>query len=509
MKKVCSQCRKEFDAEEDSAADSCPDCLRKVFRKAGSAHSAGFEELKKEQEIRRRKQLSRADQFSRVSLDGGEVKPVQYMLLVLGLLLVGGIAGLFMISESTQFGVLTNMSVENQRVLVGFFGVIAGGLIWLSSRHHRWLMFFAGLAALVFSWFIPDLWPPVQHAANVNGAAAPHEAAAAAVVADKGVSRFLTDRMLEGFHARKKKLPDVKHTAVYMHQASHMVRDQLRPFLQRMTGSDAVSAESCAGGVLYTIDGSRLNESAMKNLLSRLGNLRFAEDDVYEVVFDPELSHYQNGYSSNIVQDKFNASFAHANINELRCFDPSRIADAANRLLLANTASYRSDIRSALVALLNEPWEIDSPVLSTAGRALAVYGADTTMPSLERKMAKDTVQSLFMRYLAAGKQVPDEIVAFLVEVAPEEMVDVVVKQWLQNPRDWDDAVQKLGAHAENRLLEVLRQSGDNIQLINDTVRMLGYVGTMKSTEALEEVARQHEGTIRNMAESAISKIRSR
>lgn len=508
MKKVCSQCRKEFDAEEDSSADNCPDCLRKVFRKAESAHSSGFEELKREQEIRRRKQLSRAGQFSRVSLDGSEVQPAQYLLLILGVLLVAGTAGLFMISESSQFGILTNMSETNQRILVGFLGVIAAGLIWLSSRHHRWLMFFAGLGAFVFSWFIPDLWPPVQHA-NAAGAAEAHADSDASPSSEKAAARFLNDRILADFYERKKKMPDVRHTAVYVHQATHMVRDQLRSFLQRMTGSDSVSAESCAGGVLYTIDGARLNESALKNLLSRFGSLRFAEGDVYEVVFDPELSHYQNGYASNIVQDKFNSSFAHANINELRCFDPGRIADAANRLLLANTASYRSDIRAALVALLNEPWEIDSPVLASAGRALAVYGGDSTMPALERKMAKDTVQSLFLRYLASGKQVPEEMTSFLVETAPDEMVDVIVKQWLQNPRDWDGAMLKLGSHAEDRLLDVLRKDGDNIQRVNDTVRMLGNVGTMKSTEALEEVARRHEGTIRNMAENAIGKIRAR
>lgn len=508
MKKVCSQCRKEFEAEDNSSVDTCPDCLRKVFRKAESAHSSGFEELKREQEIRRRKQLSRAGQFSRVSLDGSEVQPAQYMLLILGVVLVAGMAGLFMISESSQFGILTNMSETNQRILVCFLGAIAAGLIWLSSRHHRWIMFFAGLAALAFSWFIPDIWPPVQHA-NVAGAAEVYADAQASPASEKGTSRFLDDRMLEGFYERKKKMPNVKHTAVYVHKVSHMVREQLRPFLQRMTGSDSVSAESCAGGVLYTIDGSRLNDGALKALLSRLGSLRFAENDVYEVAFDPELSHYQNEYASNIVQDKFNSSFAHANINELRCFDPSRIADAANRLMLANTASYRSDIRAALVALLNEPWEIDSPVLASAGKALAVYGGDSMMPALERKTAKDTVQSLFLRYLAAGKQVPDEMVTFLVETAPDEMVDVVVKQWLANPRDWDAAVQKLGSHAEDRLLEVLRKDGDNIQLVNDTVRMLGNVGTMKSTDALEEVARRHDGTIRNMAENAIGKIRAR
>lgn len=508
MKKVCSQCRKEFEADEDSAADTCPDCLRKVFRKAESAHSSGFEDLKREQEIRRRKQLSRAGQFSRGAFDGSEVQPSQYLLLILGLLLVVGTTGLFMISESSQFGILTNMSESNQRMLVGFLGVVAAGLIWLSSRHHRWLMFFVALAALVFSWFIPDLWPPVQHA-NAAGASGVQAGAKASPVAAKDASRFLSDQMLAEFYERKKKMPNVKHTVVYVHRVNHLVREQLRSFLQRMTGSDSVSAESSAGGVLYTIDGSRLNESAVKNLLSRLGSLRFAENDVYEVAFDPELSHYQNEYANNIVQDKFNSSFAHANINELRCFDSNRIADAANRLLLANTASYRSDIRSTLVALLNEPWEIDSPVLSSAGKALAVYGGDSTMPGLERKTAKDTVQSLFLRYLAAGKQVPEEMASFLVEVAPDEMVDVVVKQWLQNPRDWDDAMQKLGSHAEDRLLEVLRKDGDNIQLVNDTVRMLGNVGTMKSTEALEEVARRHEGTIRNMSENAISKIRAR
>ena len=97
----------------------------------------------------------------------------------------------------------------------------------------------------------------------------------------------------------------------------------------------------------------------------------------------------------------------------------------------------------------------------------------------------------------------------LVEEAPEQVVDAVLRLWAANPVAWNEITGKLGVHAEKQMVGFLERPNLPMERISDILTFLHDYGTELSLPVVERYATHEDKTVSAKAEGTASAIRKR
>jgi hypothetical protein len=229
----------------------------------------------------------------------------------------------------------------------------------------------------------------------------------------------------------------------------------------------------------------------------RFGRVERVIDElqVIEVVVDNQS--FVEGPFDKLADPK-DPSFYALNKRELDSVDLRRARRAAIRLADAEPKLYRDDISKRLAELLREG---DMEILGDVTHALEVWAVpgDQTGQAVSAAIAK---------LLAAGKEVPESMIRFLVRHKDPEVLPVIDDLWQANPTNWESLYAEVGVGGEERLLTHL---GDERMVIRKSAaRLLGHVGTgERSLPALSKAAAGADIEMKVIIDRSVAAIRAR
>lgn len=503
MKKICPQCNREFVSRSAVEGELCPQCGLGEFHRVGETVPLS-EAMMHEQQKFIKRQHSRAHRLSRYDLEDRGMKSTQLVCAGLGVCVLGFGTFLFWLSAHSRDGMFSNMSSIGQTVFSVFIGVVAALLIGIGGKRHPFFFIPIAVVSFVWSFFVPDMWP-----SGIDGSKkrAENKEIISETVAEKKpfvAGRRLTDEDIVvlketlSIHGGK----DV--WGVYIESLTNDVREQLRKFLLRRSGASKAVSYGRKGGVLFVLEGTELSVSEIEQVAAGMGEILSVSPDLrlIEVRFDAKTSRYESSYPNDVLVTESHPSYVPANIDELKCIDPSRVLSAAQKLGAVQSNVFREKMRSALGVAEKEPWDGYEHVYSAIVQAL-IANAQEDDPE-----AVAAAHKLFAVLSAKNMTIPSALVQFLADRDPEGVKAPLLKLWLTSPINWDVYINRLGTSVEPNLLELL-QDAQSVQVINGVIDHLKNVGTVASIPHLQKFTDSSDDITSRAARSAIEEIRLR
>ncbi len=116
--------------------------------------------------------------------------------------------------------------------------------------------------------------------------------------------------------------------------------------------------------------------------------------------------------------------------------------------------------------------------------------------------------SAITRIRAAGKDIPESMIRFLVHHKDPEVLPVIDEIWLANPTEWESLYGEVGLGGEKRLLTHL--SDDKTVIRKSAAKLLGRVGTTeRSVPALEKMVAGADTEMKVIIERSLAAIHGR
>ena len=503
--------------------DVCSQCLSAEFASGELSSEVSHEELVKEYAGgASRRQQARARRMGRALSSSTAFSMMGKVRCGFAVLLFLICTALFILGDGEQKTFLNQLAEEEQLAISISVCVISAALLLPSYSRHKLVVGLSSLFIVLMGVFMPSMW----HHRTAEVGSAPGVAvdeATSATVSEAEDGRYLKDEELTMFHKLHDEKPRGVHYVVFMRcdiDDSHKVngtlafgrmeqstRNLIKSSLSRfMHGAEVLLNNSRDGnGVIFTIadvKGERIN---MEQILKRYGRVYYKDTrrGVYELAIETDKIQPGMDADPQARMNPHSARFAEANMKALGSLDAKLVADAARKLASANTQVLRGDICDNLLRALESPWESEPDAHQALVEALTVYA---------RKGDARVVAPLklyFDQCIKFGRGISSPVVLRLVEEAPEQVVDAVLRLWAANPGAWNEITGKLGTHAETQMISFLERTDLPMNRIFDILTFLHDFGTEASLPVLERYLSHEDKTVSAKAEGTVASIRKR
>lgn len=285
---------------------------------------------------------------------------------------------------------------------------------------------------------------------------------------------------------------------VWLRNMQERNRFQVRDFLLRASGAGESSHlyPRSDTSFLYVLNGvpGKLEEIAAQ--CGRIGRVEriIRPLQVIEVVVDNER--FVEGPLDRLSNRK-DSGFYSLNLRELESVDLERAAKAVERLGDAEPEQFRTDIVRRMIQLLDE---MEPDQQAKVAKALQRW-------SSPGDGAEEAALKALSRLADKQREVPDEMVRFLVMRRNAGVLPVLHRAWLTAPEEWETLYTDLGPAAEDPLLEVV--AGGDSRACRSAVRILERIGTARSLDALQPVLNESSAEFRLLLDRALKQIRAR
>lgn len=511
-----------FQASSEEQA-VCPQCLSEEFSSGERSVEVSHEELMREYSGgASRRQLARARRMGRALSSDHAFSMMGKVRCGFAVLLFLICVALFILGDGEQKTFLNQLAENEQLAISLSVCVIAAALLLPSYSRHKLVVGLSALFIVVMGVFMPSMW----HHRTSDTASVPSTLQEDAVAEEETVvedGRYLKDEELTLFHKLHDEKPRGVHYAVFMRcdiDDSHKVngtlafgrmeqatRNLIKSSLSRfMHGAEVMLNNSRDGnGVIFTIadvKGERIN---MEQILRRYGRVYYKDTrrGVYELALESDKVQPGLDVDPQARMNPHSARFAEANMKALNSLDAKLVADAARKLAAANTQVLRGDICDNLLRALSSPWESEPDAHQALVEALTVYA---------QKGDKRVVAPLklyFDQCIKYGRGISSPVVMRLVEEAPEQVVDAVLRLWAANPVAWNEITGKLGVHAEKQMVCFLERPNLPMARMSDILTFLHDYGTELSLNVVERYAEHEDKTVSAKAAGTVAAIRKR
>ncbi len=503
--------------------DVCSQCLSAEFASGELSSEVSHEELVREYAGgSTRRQQARARRMGRAFSSSTAFSMMGKVRCGFAVLLFLICTALFILGDGEQKTFLNQLAQEEQLAISISVCGIAAALLLPSYSRHKLVVGLSSLFIVVMGVFMPSLWHHrTAEVSSAPGSVQEGEATDGESVAEDG--RYLKDEELTLFHKLHDEKPRGVHYVVFMRcdiDDSHKMngtlafgrmeqstRNLIKSSLSRlMHGAEVLLNNSRDGnGVIFTIadaPGQRIN---MEQILKRYGRVYYKDTrrGVYELALESDKVQPGADVDPQARMNPHSARFAEANMKALNSLDSKLVADAARKLASANTQVLRGDICDNLLRTLESPWEAEPDAHQALVEALTVYArkGDTRIVA--------PLKQYFDQCIKYGRGISSPVVLRLVEEAPEQVVDAVLRLWAANPVAWNEITGKLGVHAEKQMVGFLERPNLPMERISDILTFLHDYGTELSLPVVERYATHEDKTVSAKAEGTASAIRKR
>lgn len=498
----CSKCGRVFECARGEH-EVCPDCINREFAVAARLHQSEVETLRIRNASAAKRQNARMLRIQEFYRNGAAFNMGGKIMLCVGLFLFMFCHLLFMLDGLgyISWGV-DSLDMESKGVIGLVISSIAGGLLLMSTRRYKLLMFCVCVCVVASGWWAPEFWKPENKRVQTKS---PLQSVVKNPDAAEGETADISDEELSLYYDHCKKYPRATHYAVFMDNQDPSVRVIVRDVLTRLAEAESTRAHTCMNGVLYVISNAAGTRRNISDLLTRFGRIVSSnvKDGLYLIRFDAEKTQLVSRFSGEVLSSPLHTSFVTANISELGCLDPMRIRVAARSLKNANVQVLRRDIRDALVAVLQEPWGSDQDTYEALIDALVTYADSRDKEALP----------LCFAYLKArtqlNRQVLPSVVDYLIKEDPDKMVEPVVQLWLSNPLAWEQALSQMAWRVQPKLVQHLQSGQASIQEINSIFRFLQSNGTQDAIPAVKAQLEHSDSFVRYSARELLKVLETR
>ena len=430
-----------------------------------------------------------------------------------GIVLILIYAFIFFTGTAASATMYADVSMLQRFVLAAFVGLLGFGLIVFGARNWRrsgiflGLLLSGGLLALVATREVrltPSLESDFSAEDASETAAVPAKNSAADMASElrlKPIEDALAAARNSGAAA-----PEKSVAGIYINDMRERHELPIMEFLRRQLAiPDSQTPVFFPRGdtaQLVLVEGLMVSYDEVYGAVSRIGRAKsYPELHLIVVDLDPNTFSEPNRELFDKLIDPQNPVFFKSNLDELSQVGIDRVKKAITRL--ANVPEeiellFRPEITDKLVELLeNEP---DKELRIELSRALKKWGQGNSAAAAK-------VLSKVDSWLNAKLEIPKDIVDFVVENKTDGAVELVDTLWQREPLVWRDQYQDLGPMAEERLLEYVKGTDENLKL--EAIKILHHVGTSKSIPFLEKIEANGNQQFQIYVTNAIAAIRKR
>lgn len=442
-------------------------------------------------------------------------EPPAFQRVIAGLFGVGMmlLTGLAFILSAGGGGPLGAISHERRIVLALFVAVIGGGFIVYANKRARGKAALAalGLAALLVA--LAFIFPgPEQGAVAGEPAAAgagggePAAGAAAAAGGGEAVkpndpSAAIKEEIRYGPVEQEIAAAGgnaERVTAVWLRGMSEGNKYSVQEFLLRVSGADRSSHIYPRGEreFLLVLTGVEQEIEATAQACRRIGKIEKLIRPLRVIEVRVDSDRFAEVPLERLGDPASDAFYA-LNLKELESIDLRRVERAVDRLSAAKPVQFRRDVVRQMIELLKES---PAGLLGKLGRALERW-------SEPDEGAEPAVLAVAQRLHAAGSDVDEGLIAFLVARKVDGVQPIIHEAWLANPDNWEPLYITLGQAAEQPMLEALRSK--RVGARESAVRILGQVASPATIPALEAFGDTKDRELQVLVTRAIEQIRNR
>lgn len=439
------------------------------------------------------------------------VRGWQYVTLIIGLCVGLGAWAFIKVEEAMRSTFLSFMDIDEQRMLAGFFGLLAGVLIWVAARRQLWWgRFLALLIAVGLPLSVTEREIPTE--GENSGKVRPiiQLSEEPELTADQAPVPANVDDYREGdldpLFEDINEMGARNVLGVWVRGLNSSNAPELTSYIRRMSKiRDTPRLYSRNSGGLYILNGAPLSFREFIQMLAPLGTVNLSDEQsrFVDLQLKPDL--IEEVPSVVMLQDPSNKYFIEANYKELLALDMRRIEAAARRLAKEPPRDEkRKEIVDQLEKLIGEPWGFDSDYITALGAALSVWAEP------DNKTALESVAYVVEKLGEAKKDIPNELVAYLVNGRFAGTAVALMPAWEHDPFRWEDSLISYGSLSENSVLPLLNSEGLSREARASALRILEKVGTEKSLPVLRPLMEQKDNVeLSNLSTAAIRSIESR
>ncbi len=512
VEKECIRCKNKFVAST-ADQDVCSKCVGEEFAQAGISRSSEVTEAVGEHRRIQRRQIARAARMRRLLDKDSPYSLMGKVRCALAVILFMVCVFLFMMGDSDMLkNPVHQLETQYQVMLSMGLCLFASCCLLPSFRDHKFIISVSVIVMMSMGVAMPIIWKT-----EVPGGVGNQEAELAGVAqqassdlsSDSGMESsepvaVLTNNDLAAFRRIHQEHPGQLHYAVYMDNQTTSTRSLVRESLTRLLQAEYTRAFTCHDGALFVVVNVRSHRANMAEILSRFGRVVSSnpEAGVYEVNFSGDKANIVSRYSQEVQSSPRNPNFVPANISELMCLDTMRVRAAAQMLTNADVQILRTDIHRAILQVLRDPWEAEEETYKAIVEALVTYAPRGHNESLQ------LMRTYFDSCRANGRPLSQKVVDRLISEDPAAMVDPVVQMWSANPVAWGQVIDKLGSHAEDKLLADVSVNSE-LQRLDSALKYLADYGTEKAIPFVESLLSHTDSLISHKAERTLRAIRNR
>lgn len=430
----------------------------------------------------------------------GPPRPRRTVAAIVGVTIMVLVIVVFLLAGGEE-GAMRDMETANRFIFAGFTTLIGGALLLYGTAHKKKIGWLAALVLSAVLLCLPMIFPANPISATVIDNADELEEEAVIQVDQK---QAMEDYLREiGYDPVKKAVsggtPETV-VAVYLRNASKTVRTKIAHYLYDAT--DKVSRETSYDRGITGLNGLILLVEQKKTideiglLCEKFGRIEKISNE--HRVIDVLVENSKIGsLDEGKVLDAENIDFQRQNLNALKSIDPDVQIKAVTRLANSEPKALRPDITEQMMKMLPQA---SNELKVELIKGLRVWsqsgdGAEQAVLTAVQELQKDG-------------SVDKSGIEFLIEREVDEVAEILMDQWKQNPVNWAEILKGLGEGAEVLLLPILGDLNEKQIIVASDI--LSKVGTKASISIIEEaMAKATTEVAKKSMQAAIDEIKKR
>ncbi len=489
MELECAKCGKKFIAKS-AKSEFCTDCVSDEFQRTFPIQNSETEFadegttreefFKQNAETQKRQQL-RAQRLKEELAYGAGLSPAGKIRFSIGLGIFLFSVGIALLNNTDKaVNSLLNLEEIALRIFCVIFGVLSTIFIFTSSKRHKAFRYLTSITVLTLSYFMADFLE-IKDKPSTEEIFISEETYTASPNDESPEGRILNDADLKNFLQLSYDKRTQSAYAIFIDHPDPVYRTQIRDYIHRNLMGDSTSIYSRNRGYLYIVENAPYAMKDISAFAGKFGTVYYADPTkgIYEVEYNGEIARMSNRNSQEVINTPTHPTYVPANIEELQCKIPERIARAAQSLSANNSPILRVDILENINKVLDEPWQSEPRVYDTLITALITYSAVNNAETTKKCID-------YVRWNIQNKKAsPPLVINYLIDSSPNTVAPFIIDQWIQNPIVWNSFLEKLGSKAEKLLIEKLAVTTD-LQVVSSIVN---YFGKFGSEQALPYVTK--------------------
>ncbi len=505
MELKCAKCGKKFIAKSEKS-EFCSDCISEEFSTGKTTQTPEQEFIedgssrddffKQNQETNKRQEI-RAIRLKEELAYGSGLSPAGKIRFSIGLIIFLFSIGIVLLNDADKaVNSLLNLPPSSLRTFCIIFGILATIFVFTSSKRHKIIRYLTSLVILTMSYFMVNLFQS-KDGKSVDEPFIVEEEYVKEDSDDQPTDRVLSDDDLKNFNDLSFDKRSHSSYAIFIDHPDPVYRTQMRDYLHRVLLGESTSIYSRKRGYLYIIENAPYQMKDISAIAASLGKIYYADPNkgIYEVQYDNSEARMSNRYSQDVINTPTHPAYVYANIEELFSKVPERVARAAQSLSATNASILRVDILDSLSQVIKEPWEAEAHTYNCLMTALITYS------SLQNEnTAAECVR--FVKWNQKNKKsTPPLVINYLVDAKPDIVAPFIIEQWIRNPIVWNKKKKKLGARAENLLIEQLKVT-KALQLVSNISHHFAQFGTEAALPYVTKLQEHSDQLISHAAQKA-------